>query len=63
MEEPNLFVSYKSEEERIREFMDRVKKSWPSVYVKINAMLQGLAMTREERGDPMSSQETKRMVF
>ena len=63
MEEPNLFVSYKSEEERIREFMDRVKRSWPSIYVKINAMLQGLAMTREEREDPMSSQETKRMVF
>ena len=62
MEEPNLFVSYKSEEERIREFMDRVKKSWPSVYVKINAMLQGLAKTREEREDSMS-QETKRMVF
>ena len=62
MEEPNLFVSYKSEEERIREFMDRVKKSWPSVYVKINAMLQGLAKAREEREGSMS-QETKRMVF
>ena len=62
MEEPNLFVSYKSEEERIREFMDRVKRSWPSIYVKINAMLQGLAKTREEREDSMS-QETKRMVF
>ena len=38
------------------------QKSWPSVYVKINAMLQGLAKTREEREGSMS-QETKRMVF
>ena len=30
--------------------MDRVKRSWPPVYVKINAILQGLARFRMERG-------------
>ena len=30
--------------------MERVKRSWPPVYVKINAILQGLARFRMERG-------------